>query len=86
LSGFKRTIRHLDNHEVVLSSAGITRPGDWQQIKGEGMPIHNQEPARGDLWVQYTVAFPTSLTEEQKAAATALLSGTQMPVPEPASN
>jgi DnaJ-class molecular chaperone len=36
------------------------------QIKGEGMPIFGQEPKRGDLWIHYTVAFPASLTEQQK--------------------
>lgn len=80
LTGFTRTIKHLDGHEVTLSSAGITKPGDWQHIIGEGMPIHNQE-RKGDLWVQYTVAFPTHLSETQKADLRVLLSATDMPIP-----
>mmetsp|Transcript_38175 Transcript_38175/g.96618 ORF Transcript_38175/g.96618 Transcript_38175/m.96618 type:complete len:350 (-) Transcript_38175:321-1370(-) len=81
LTGFRRTIKHLDGHEVVLESGGITKPGDYHYIKGEGMPIHNQEPARGDLFVMYTVAFPTSLTDSEKAAVRELLKAADMPVP-----
>lgn len=29
-TGFSRTIKHLDGHEVALSSTGITKPGEWQ--------------------------------------------------------
>ncbi|PNW80507.1 hypothetical protein CHLRE_07g320150v5 [Chlamydomonas reinhardtii] len=72
LTGFSHTIDHLDGHKVTLSATGVTRPGDYHQIKGEGMPVHSQEPKRGDMWVQYTVAFPPSLTEEQKAAVRTL--------------
>ncbi|KXZ56237.1 hypothetical protein GPECTOR_1g206 [Gonium pectorale] len=66
LTGFSRTIEHLDGHLVTLSATGVTRPADWQQIRGEGMPVSGNEHKRGDLWVQYTVAFPAVLTEDQK--------------------
>ena len=46
------------------------------------MPIFNAEPRRGDLWVKYTVAFPESLTEEQKAQVKGLLGGVNMPAPD----
>ncbi len=80
-AGFKKTIKHLDGHEVTLSSSAITKPGDWQQYVGEGMPVHNSDGQHGDLWVQYSIAFPTSLSEEQKAATRKLLEGTNMPLP-----
>ncbi|KAG2486928.1 hypothetical protein HYH03_014427 [Edaphochlamys debaryana] len=66
LVGFSTTLEHLDGHKVTLASGGVTRPGDWHQIKGEGMPILGQEPKRGDLWVQYTISFPPALNEAQK--------------------
>ncbi|GIL44654.1 hypothetical protein Vafri_2171 [Volvox africanus] len=66
LTGFSHTLEHLDGHKVALVGTTVTRPGDWQQIKSEGMPVHGQEHKRGDLWVQYTVSFPASLTEQQK--------------------
>lgn len=46
---------------MTLSSGGITKPGDWHFIKGEGMPVY-QSTAHGDLWVQYTVAFPDQVS------------------------
>jgi DnaJ family protein B protein 11 len=66
LTGFSTTLEHLDGHKVTLSATGVTRPGDWHQIAGEGMPIHGQEHKHGDLWIQYTVSFPSALSEEQK--------------------
>jgi DnaJ homolog subfamily B member 11 len=80
-AGFRKTIKHLDGHEVVLQSSGITKPGDYHYLKGEGMPIHNQEPARGDLFVMYSVAFPTALSDGEKAQIRELLKNTDMPVP-----
>ncbi len=81
LAGFERVIKHLDGHEVLLSSTHIIKPGDWHKIPNEGMPVHGQDDKRGDLWVQYTIAFPESLTAEQQEQARKLLSGTNMPLP-----
>lgn len=67
LTGFTKDIEHLDGHKVTLGKPGVTKPGEFQQIIGEGMPVPNDEHRRGDLWVQYTVAFPPALTEEQKS-------------------
>lgn len=75
LVGFSRTIHHLDGHTVTLAAAGVTRPGDVQRIPGEGMPHFQHPERRGDLFVTYTVDFPAALTDEQKAAARALLTG-----------
>jgi DnaJ-class molecular chaperone len=77
LVGFSHTLEHLDGHTVTLSAGSVTKPGDWHQIKGEGMPRHGQEHTRGDLWVQYTVAFPPALDEAQKAAVRKLFGGGQ---------
>lgn len=79
--GFRRAIHHLDGHEVVLQATGITKPGDYHYIEGEGMPIQNQEPKRGNLFVFYSVAFPVELSEGQKQAVRDLLKDTPMPVP-----
>uniref|UniRef100_A0A7S3VIA0 J domain-containing protein n=1 Tax=Dunaliella tertiolecta TaxID=3047 RepID=A0A7S3VIA0_DUNTE len=66
LTGFTKTLKHLDDHEVTLSATGVTRPGDYHYIKGEGMPHFDDELRKGDLWVQYSVSFPAELTESQK--------------------
>jgi DnaJ family protein B protein 11 len=75
LVGFSRHINHLDGHPVVLASTGVTRPGDVQRVKGEGMPHAASPDKKGDLFVTFTVDFPAALTDDQKAAARALLGG-----------
>ncbi|CAI5959610.1 unnamed protein product [Closterium sp. NIES-65] len=65
LVGFKHSITHLDNHLVEIGTSGVTRPGEVRKIKGEGMPIYDTTK-KGDLYVQFTVDFPKSLTEDQK--------------------
>ncbi|KAK4737992.1 hypothetical protein R3W88_001689 [Solanum pinnatisectum] len=65
LVGFEKTIKHLDNHLVDISSKGITKPKEVRKFKGEGMPLHYSNK-KGDLYVKFEVLFPTSLTEDQK--------------------
>ena len=48
LLGFKKKIKHLDNHFVKIEKDNVTQPGKFkltilgelQKIKGEGMPQH----------------------------------------------
>ncbi|KAJ0112975.1 hypothetical protein Patl1_00909 [Pistacia atlantica] len=65
LVGFEKTIKHLDEHLVDISSKGITKPKEVRKFKGEGMPLHYSNK-KGDLYVTFEVLFPTSLTEDQK--------------------
>ncbi|PRW20497.1 dnaJ ERDJ3B isoform A [Chlorella sorokiniana] len=65
LVGFQRELEHLDGHKVQVGAAGVTRPGEVRWFQGEGMPRY-EKPGRGDLWVTYSVAFPTSITDEQR--------------------
>ncbi len=67
LLGFSKTILHLDGHEVTLSRQKVTQPGDVQQIRGEGMPVHSDPSSYGDLFVNYSVQFPSVLDTAQKA-------------------
>jgi DnaJ-class molecular chaperone len=72
IAGFTKVIKHLDDHEITLSATGVTKPGDYHYIKGEGMPHYNDELRKGDLWVQYTVSFPAQLDEAKKASVKSL--------------
>jgi DnaJ family protein B protein 11 len=72
LTGFSHEIEHLDGHKVTLAKAGVTKPLEYVMIENEGMPIQHQEPKRGNMWVQYTVAFPEILSEQQKETVRAL--------------
>ncbi|KAL5791915.1 hypothetical protein ACOSP7_000509 [Xanthoceras sorbifolium] len=66
LVGFEKTIKHLDEHLVDISSKGITKPKEVRKFKGEGMPLHYSNK-KGDLYITFEVLFPTSLTADQKA-------------------
>ncbi|CAK9152921.1 unnamed protein product, partial [Ilex paraguariensis] len=72
LVGFEKTIKHLDDHLVDISSKGITKPKEVKKFKGEGMPLHFSNK-KGDLYVTFEVLFPTSLTEDQKTKIKAIL-------------
>jgi len=61
LLGFQRNITHLDGHIVQIKRASVTQPGFVQTISGEGLPVFNGR-GFGDLYVEYSVVLPTSLT------------------------
>jgi len=64
LSGFRHEIEHLDGKKVVLSSTGVTRPGQVRKLAGLGMPIF-EKADKGDMYVEYTVAFPETVSDAQ---------------------
>ena len=65
LLGFKTTIKHLDGHTVEIDRSNkITKPGEVQKIKGEGMPVYEYPSDYGDLVITYKVKFPDTLTNE----------------------
>jgi len=66
LVGFSKTFKHLDGHEVTITREFITKPGLQMVVSGEGMPHHGFPTQKGDLFITFTVQFPTTLTEEQK--------------------
>ncbi|KAK4767313.1 hypothetical protein SAY87_023508 [Trapa incisa] len=72
LVGFEKTIKHLDDHLVDISSKGITKPKEVRKFKGEGMPLY-LSTKKGDLYVTFEVLFPMSLTEDQKTKIRAVL-------------
>ncbi|XP_077218807.1 dnaJ protein ERDJ3B-like [Tasmannia lanceolata] len=73
LVGFEKTIKHLDEHLVDISSKGITKPKEVRRFKGEGMPLHFSTK-KGDLYIAFEVLFPSSLTQDQKTKLKAVLS------------
>jgi DnaJ-related protein SCJ1 len=55
--GFKKVIKHLDGHEVVIERDEITQPGYIEIIEEEGMPILGSD-AKGKLYVTFKVNIP----------------------------
>ncbi|KAF9514924.1 hypothetical protein BS47DRAFT_1376395 [Hydnum rufescens UP504] len=62
LLGFDRNLTHLDGHIVELRRTSVTQPGFVQTIKGEGMPVFEQDGKFGDLYVEYNVILPSTIT------------------------
>jgi DnaJ-related protein SCJ1 len=64
LTGFNKSITHLDQSTVELVRDGITQYGFVQTIKGQGMPLEENHSKHGDLFVEYQVIFPTEIDQE----------------------
>ncbi|PSR94722.1 DnaJ protein like [Actinidia chinensis var. chinensis] len=72
LVGFEKTIKHLDENPVDISTKGVTKPKEVRKFKSKGMPLH-YSTKKGDLYVTFEVLFPTSLTEDQKTKIKTIL-------------
>jgi DnaJ family protein A protein 2 len=61
LLGFSRTVlTHLDGRHIRVTRTRITRPGDIDVVRGEGMPrFHDRNQTKGDLYIRWEVDFPT---------------------------
>jgi len=64
LVGFSRTIKHLDGRDVIYKSDHVMKPGDIGFVEGEGMPSSSH--GKGDLYIEFLVNFPDTLTKSQK--------------------
>lgn len=67
LAGGKLGIEHLDDHalSVDIPAGEIIKPGDMKVLRGQGMPSYRHHEL-GDLYVNLSVDFPDSLSEEQR--------------------
>jgi DnaJ-class molecular chaperone len=85
--GLRRSIRHLDGHQVVIGSARqddnapvLVQTGDVHVLKGQGMPKRNHSNEFGDFYIQYRVEMPKTskqssfLTNEERTELGRLLS------------
>ncbi|KAF1318642.1 Dnaj subfamily b member, partial [Globisporangium splendens] len=60
------TIKSLDGRSINMRLDGVIAPGTRKVFAGEGMPLQKNPSQRGDLFVEFDVQFPTSLSETQK--------------------
>lgn len=74
LTGVRLQIQTLDERQldVALNSVVIT-PDYIHRVPGEGMPQRKRAGQRGDLLVRFQVAFPRTLSQEQKDGIRRLL-------------
>lgn len=67
LLGFRRTLRHLDGHDVLIENTRISSPNQTLSLPGEGMPLAGVPSEFGALHVALTVEMPPALTEVERA-------------------
>ncbi|OMJ28571.1 DnaJ protein-like protein [Smittium culicis] len=68
LTGYKKPIHTLDGRTIEIENkSSIVHPGKEVRVAGEGMPISKTPGKKGDLIINFSVKFPTYLTEIQKA-------------------
>ncbi len=72
LVGFSKTITHLDGRKLELKSEQILKHGDIMKVHNEGMPGRHGGK-KGDLYIEFSIVYPTSLTAEQKELVTKAL-------------
>ncbi|CDW83960.1 domain containing protein [Stylonychia lemnae] len=66
LLGFEKEFIHLDGRSVIIKRTKITKPGEIEKIRGEGMPVYEYPTDKGDLIVTYQVEMPQTLSREQR--------------------
>lgn len=71
LAGFKFQITHLDGRQVVISTppGKIVNNGEIMTVEELGMPFFGRNYKYGNLFIEFTVAFPASLTKAQMKTA-----------------
>jgi DnaJ-class molecular chaperone len=67
LLGFETEIKHLDG-TLKLERNQITQNGFIMDLKGKGMPKDLFADTYGDLFIEFSVVLPVSLTQAQKTA------------------
>lgn len=72
ICGFKKSIKHLDDHVVEISGSCI-RHGDVSHIIGEGMKNNDET---GDLYVKYEIEN-LSLSAEKRNAIYKIITGNE---------
>lgn len=77
LCGTSFTIKHLDDRILKVASAPgeVIKPDSWKCIADEGMPEHGRPYEHGNLYIQFHVKFPESLSPQQVSALQQTLGG-----------
>ena len=77
LCGTSFNIKHLDDRILKVASAPgeVIKPDSWKCIQDEGMPEHGRPYERGNLYIQFHVKFPESLSKQQVTSLQQTLGG-----------
>jgi DnaJ family protein A protein 2 len=83
LCGTSFTIKHLDDRILKVTSAPgeVITPDSWKCIQDEGMPEHGRPYEHGNMYIQFHVKFPETLSPQQVAALQQTLGGSTVSTP-----
>lgn len=73
LVGFTKTVEKLDGSKLEVKMDTVIKQGDIRKIPGQGMPLRSDPSQKGDLYIEFHVQFPTSLTAAQKEQISKIL-------------
>lgn len=74
LSGTIVHVPTLDGRILSVSCPEVVSPGYGKTVPGEGMPVPSQADTKGDLVIQFHIAFPKFVTDQQKLQLRKILS------------
>lgn len=64
--GGETTITDFNGTQLKLKVIPGTQNGTKVRLKGKGFPIYKQEGSFGDLYVTYSIAIPTKLSDKER--------------------
>lgn len=67
LTGFDKELTHMDGHKFTVSRTQPTHHGLVQKIAREGLPVHEVSSRHGDLYITYSIEFPTDRLSGENA-------------------
>jgi len=82
LTGFIKTIKHLDGRILKIQAAAgvVTKHESIKCIQGEGMPLQGNPFTKGRLFIRFLVDFPVSLAPDVVASLKKILPKAQLPM------
>ena len=73
LCGTHVMVDTLSGRRLKVNVRDVVRPGYAKRVNGEGMPSQKNPSIKGNLVIRFNVAWPHSLTEDQKEKLRAIL-------------
>ena len=80
LTGVKFAITHLDGRRILIESnpGEIIQPETLKTVEELGMPFFNSPYRFGNLYIDFQIAFPDKLTEEQNKKIAEILNNERL--------
>jgi len=67
LTGFDVPVQTLDGRRLTIPVRDVVNPNSVKDVPNEGMPLQKFPNQRGTLRIKFNIAFPRTLSEQQKS-------------------